>query len=441
MCPRFKIVFFVLAFGWAAPLYPNALDDYINALREVAHPVEGESDLKPLLERIGERKLILLGEASHGTSEFYAWRSKISRRLIEENGISFVAVEGDWAALQDLNRWVTQPVAPEQDRRVSEILEDFDRWPSWLWANREIVEFAQWLRAYNKERPEDQRVGFFGIDVYGWEKSLDALLAKLESVDEDLHSELSSLYREFSRYRGDNARYARAAFAFATSAPEEVPRALKRLRENRDILVDALGEESYFFAEQHALVIQNAEAHIRKMPESGAASWNTRAAHFKKTVARLLEFRGAEARGIVWAHNTHVGDARGTPMPAQGQTNIGRLARDRWGDEVFILGFSTYQGGVVAGSAWESPRETMTVPPAQPKSLDYALHNTGHPQALFFLNDLPADHVLAQTVGQRAIGVVYNPAQEAGNYVPTRTPLRYDALLFISETHPLTPLH
>ncbi len=436
-----RILFCSLLLSGTAPVYSNPLDDYVAALKEIAHPVSDKADLNPLLEQIGERRLILLGEASHGTSEFYTWRGKISRRLIEEKRISFIAVEGDWAALHRLNRWVTEPDSPEQDKPVAEILETFDRWPQWLWANLEIVALAEWLREYNREQPENQRVGFFGIDVYGWEESLDALLAKIERADAALHSELTTLYRDFSRYRGDTARYARAAFAYATSAPDEVPAALDLLRENRESLIESLGETGYFLAEHYALVIKNAEAHIREMAEDQAASWNTRAGHFKKTVARLLEVRGEDSRGIVWAHNTHVGDARATPMPAQGQTNIGRLARERWGDEVFILGFSTYQGEVVAGSAWESPMEIMPVPPAQPGSLDQALRLTEHDIALFLFSDVPADSILSEPIGQRAIGVVYDPDQEAANYVPTRAPLRYDALLFLAETHALSPLH
>ncbi len=422
-------------------MYSNALDEYVAALKQIAHPVSDKADLDPLLEKIGERRLVLLGEASHGTSEFYTWRGKISRRLIEEKGITFIAVEGDWAALHRLNRWVTETDSPEQDKPVTQILEGFDRWPQWLWANREIVALAEWLREYNREQPQDRRVGFFGIDVYGWEESLDALLAKTENADADLHSELTTLYRDFSRYRGDTARYARAAFAYATSAPDDVPAALELLRENRESLIESLGENAYFFAEHYALVIKNAEAHIREMAEDQAASWNARARHFKKTVARLLEFHGDDSRGIVWAHNTHVGDAGATPMSAQGQTNIGRLARERWGDDVFILGFSTYRGEVVAGSAWDNPLEIMPVPPAQPGSLDHALRLTEHDTALFLFGDVPAGSILTEPIGQRAIGVVYNPDQETANYVPTRAPLRYDALLFLAETHPLNPLH
>ncbi len=425
----------------ASPFWALAEDPYVQAMAELARPVEVSGDLDALVEAAGERRVVLLGEASHGTSEFYTWRAEISRRLIEEMGFRFVAVEGDWADLYRLNQLLRDASHENNGDAIRNLLRSFDRWPRWLWANEETAEMAEWLARHNRQRQPEERAGFYGIDVYGWENAMDTLLEKIEETGVEWLGELEALYRDFNRYRHDTEGYARAAFAFASSAHEDVGEALNLIRENRTDLERTLGAEGYFVAEQHALVIVNAEAHIRGMAESQAESWNARARHFKKTVARLLEHHGEEARAVVWAHNTHVGDARATPMTVQGQINIGQLARQRWGDDVFILGFATRRGEIVAGRTWEAEPEVLPLPDAQPGSIDVALGTGDHSRALLMFDGIGEDSPLFGIRGHRAVGVVYQPEREAAQYVPTVLPRRYDALFFIDETTPLSPLH
>jgi erythromycin esterase len=426
-----------------ALLCPVALDarsadaEWLEAIKQVTAPLKTPADLDPVIEAGGATRVVLLGEASHGTSEFYTWRAKISQRLIAEKKFSFIAVEGDWASIHRLNRYV-KGLDDADDARA--ILRQFDRWPLWMWANEEVAELAEWMRAYNKDRPLSQRAGFYGIDVYGWENSIQAVVEYLRDASPELARRVQTLYGAFALHRSDASSYARAV-ARGDSSQREVAQVVELLRKEREKL-ESQNAAAYFAAKQNALVVQNAEAHVRKMSRPGPDSWNARARHMKLTVARLKEFYGEGARAIVWAHNTHIGDARATPMAQFEQVNIGQLARERWGDEaVFLLGFATHRGEVLAGRAWGAPRVTMPVPPAQAGSVESILNQLQTERALLTFRNAEIPKVLEQVRGHRAIGVLYNPEREAGNYVPTRLPRRYDALIFLAETKPLRPLH
>jgi erythromycin esterase len=407
------------------------------ALRKLARPLVTDKDLDPLLAAMGGARLVLLGEASHGTSEFYTWRDRISRRLIAEKGFAFLVVEGDWASLQALDRYVK---GQEDYRSAREVLRKLDRWPQWMWANEEVAALAEWLRAHNQKLPPAKRVGFHGMDVYGWENSLRGVAHHLRELCPDLTEQIESLYAGLARHQGDASSYARAA-TMGRSHQAEVRKAVELLREHRERLED-VDAAAYFAAKQNAMVVKYAEAHVREMAYPGANSWNTRVRHMELTTVRLKEKYGEDARGIVWAHNTHIGDARATAMAAQQMVNIGQLARERWGDAaVFLLGFATHRGEVLAGRHWGGPRETMRVPPAPAGSVEAALNELDHPEALLVFRGADTPPVLRQVRGHRAIGVIYHPEREAGNYVPTILPQRYDALIFLAETTPLRPLH
>ncbi len=403
------------------------------ALKEIALPFEG--DLSPLVEAVGGRKVVLLGEASHGTSEYYRLRAEISRRLIAEHGFRFVAVEGDWKAIHQLHRYVMHEIHPEGGARG--IMLGFRRWPEWMWANEETEALVEWMRAHNASLPPEARAGMHGIDVYGFEPLFEALPALAAKLDEGLAADLRRRLECFAPYKADMGGYARAAARGFAPCQAAVGLVLESVRERHRELD---GFEALHF-KQMAWVLQNAESHFRTMPRGGAASWNYRANHFFDTVRRLMEFHGEGAKGIVWAHNTHIGDARATDMVRLGQVNIGELARRHWGrDEVALVGFGTYRGTLIAGRQWGAPRELMRKPPAPAGTLEHWMHQIGPGNWWFRLRE--GAEVLKAPLGHRAAGVVYQPMNEfPGNYVPTRLSERYDYFLFFEETQALRPLH
>ncbi len=429
----------VVAMALSAPAYGD--EDTVEALRALAEPLESPADLDSLVEAIGDRRFVLLGEASHGTAEFYEWRAAISQRLIEEEGFDFIAVEGDWALIQRLNRYVKDlPGAAESAR---EVLLTFDRWPLWMWANETIVDLAEWLREHNQDLPEDERVGLHGIDVYNMERSLEKALAYLHETDSDVAEAAAEHYDCMAPFAHQPQAYAQALAQGMTPCAEPIAAVMDLFREHGAAWREA-EPRAYFEAEQNAFVVKNAERHYRGMVEGPNVAWNTRARHFHQTVERLGEYHGEGARGIVWAHNTHVGDARATDMADDGRENIGQLMRETHGaDNVFLLGFSTHRGAVLAGPQWEGPMEEMEAPPGVEGSYEDLLNQLDMEQALLFFAEADAETgPLAARRGHRAIGVVYQPAMEhLGNYVPTVLPARYDALIYIEETRALDALH
>lgn len=415
----------------------------IEAIVELAHPLEDAGDLDPLMEWIGDRRIVLLGESTHGTADFYQWRDTISRRLIAEKGFRFIAVEGDWAACHRINAHVKGLPGAEPDARA--LLASFDRWPTWLWANEETLALVEWLRAHNADLPPARRVGFYGIDLYGVRESLDTLIAHLRDTDPEGAALAEAVDACLRPFWPALQAYGRAAGAGAADCSGAVARLARHLAAAEPDAADAR-YKAWFNAKRNAAVIRGAEAHFRAMGDPAQSSWNVRVAHFLETVDRLMDFKGADAKGIVWAHNTHIGDARATAMSAHGSQNIGQLLRQGHGaGAVFAVGFGTHAGRVVAARAWEASRETMRVPPGVPGSVEDLMRRAaGRMERPRFLLRLGPDHwhgPLAALRGHRAIGVTYQPEQEAGNYVPTRLAQRYDAFIFIGETGPLRPIH
>jgi erythromycin esterase len=418
------------------------IDEVVRALGPLAHPLGGDRSLDPLLERIGDARYVLLGEATHGTHEFYSWRARITRRLIEEKGFSFVAVEGDWPDCERINAYVK--LAPGAPPGAFESLDAFERWPTWMWANRDVLEFVSWLRAHNERLTPAARVGFYGLDVYSLWESMDEVVRYLGRVDPAAADRAKRAYECFAPYGEAAEQYAWAATLAPPGCEDEVARVLAglRARAGRCEYADG-GREALFHAEQNALVAKNAEAYYRAMVASGVASWNVRDGHMAETLDRLMHFHGPGAKAVVWEHNTHIGDARHTDMADEGQVNVGQLARERHGDEgVVLVGFSTYEGTVIAGDAWGAPMRAMAVPPAREGSHEDAMHRLGRGDALFLFDDRATAPALLEPRGHRAIGVVYRPAFERyGNYVPTVLPRRYDALLYVERSRALEPLH
>lgn len=426
----------VLTLSLGSPSLLGEPDEIESYLRARSVPLATPADLDPLLERIGDARVVLLGEASHGTSEYYTWRAAISQRLIAEKGFSFIAVEGDWPSCYEVNRYIRG--LPGAAVSAEAALASFQRWPPWMWGNRETADLAEWLAAANRERPADRQVGFYGIDVYSLPESLGEVLAYARMHAPDLLEPLQASYDCLLAFADDPQSYARHTRTGRHCA-EQALAALELLRGHAERLREE-NPRAFFAAKQNAHVVKRAEMHYRAMADPAANSWNKRAEHMTETLVRLLDEYGPDARGIVWGHNTHIGDARATDMARAGMVNIGQQARERFGaEQVVAVGFTTHRGRVLAGRRWGGDMETLTIPPAQPGSIEDIYHRLGEERLLSIFDDqVPAG--LRVPLGNRAVGVVFNPETEERNYVPTRLAERYDAFVFLAETTPLRVL-
>ena len=414
-------------------------------------PLNDARDLDPLLDRIGDARYVLLGEASHGTSEYYTWRAELSKRLIREKGFSFIAVEGDWPDCYRVNRYAKN--YPDSGVDAREVLHAFERWPTWMWANEEIVELVEWIRRYNDQRrlPDERKVGFYGLDVYSLWDSMRAVVEYLERLDPELAAGAKRAYRCFEPYGEDEQEYARATYLVPTSCEDEAILVLRALRSRAPEYAQD-GREAYFNAEQNAFVAKNAELYYRTMVRGGSASWNVRDQHMVDTLDRLMahhERSNPATKAIVWEHNTHIGDARFTNMTNAGMINVGQLVRQAHGDDgVVLVGFGSHRGTVIAGEEWGAPMRRMRVPHARSESWESVMHeatiDANRDASLLVFGDGQDGGIagLDEPIAHRAIGVVYDPNHERwGNYVPTIVPGRYDAFIYIDETQALKPLH
>jgi len=410
----------------------------IEEITRLSRVVTDASDLDPLIERIGEARFVLIGEASHGTAEFYRWRAELTKRLIAERGFGFVAVEGDWPDCFEVNCWVKCRTGQDLDSRA--VLTGFERWPTWMWANTEVAEFVSWLRDHN--RASAANVGFYGLDVYSLWESIDRILRYLRDEHPDDLGAAQQALACFAPYGEDPQRYAHAT----RFVPEGCERqAIGLLADLRRMTREGTSSESDFDALQNSEVVAGAERYYRAMIRGDGESWNVRDCHMADTLDRLLEHHGPTSKVVVWEHNTHVGDARATDMAAAGMVNVGQIVRQRHAaDGVVLVGFSSYEGTVTAAPQWGARLQRMTVPPARPDSHEALLHQLGaaDPLLLIFPEDRGGDWLAARR-GHRAIGVVYDPRRDPyGNWVPTVMGGRYDALIHIDRTaalHPLQP--
>ncbi|MBP1966803.1 erythromycin esterase family protein [Paenibacillus aceris] len=415
----------------------NIQEAIVEQIKQQAVPLTTPQDLDALLEAIGDKKYVLLGEATHGTSEFYTLRTELTRKLIETKGFSFIAVEGDWPSCYEVNRYVKQYKDAKPNTR--EVLEGFNRWPTWMWANEEVGALVDWLKQHNADKPIEQRVGFYGLDVYSLWESLDEIERYLQEKGTPEQLALArSAFECFDSYDKEGQNYGVSAAFYGESCKDEVVKLLKELHAKR-VRYDE-DSEAALSAELNALVAVNAEDYYRTMVRHDAESWNIRDRHMTEALRRLAQHHGPDAKVIVWEHNTHIGDARATDMQADGMVNVGQLVREAHGEaDVFAIGFGTYRGTVIAAKAWGEPVATMQVPAAQPGSWEELMHRAGaHDQILLLRKE---DPVLGHEVlGHRAIGVVYRPAYERGNYVPSVMARRYDAFVHVDESHALRPL-
>lgn len=399
--------------------------------------LERPEDLDRLLDEIGDARYVLLGEASHGTAEYYTWRAEISKRLIQEKGFTLIGVEGDWPDIYRLNQYIQGSL--EHGTTATEVLQQMDRWPTWMWANEEVAALGEWLHSYNQSQEANQQVGFYGIDVYSLWDSMEEVLAYLEEEDAAAAQTARDALDCFASYNQDEWAYANAALSEDKRCADELAAVLTAVQEHA--AAQPAGDEAAFNAVQNALVAVNAERYFTTATHSNTESWNVRDRHMMETINRLVEHRGNEAKIIVWEHNTHVGDARATDMAHAGMVNVGQLAREQHTDEgVYVVGFGSYEGTVIAASQWEGQMQVMEVPAARSGSWEAFLHGIEPANKIVFLEELKGKSSFTSPIGHRAIGVAYNSAAEQHNYVPSILPERYDAFVFIDKTNALQPL-
>jgi erythromycin esterase-like protein len=402
-----------------------------------SYPLRNEKDLDILLNEIGDARVVLLGEASHGTSEYYTWRAAISRRLIQEKNFNFIAVEGEWADSYRVNNFIKGE--KKDSAAVVSLLRQYNRWPTWMWGNYEVASLVGWLNTYNQDKTGLAKAGFYGLDVYCLWESMAELMPYLKN-DPSLAKAAQKVHTCFQPFSADAQQYALAVAEASADCSTETNRLWKAMQKTP--IDNPADKEARFVAEQNALVALNAERYYRAMVSSNAESWNIRDRHMAQTLKRLLDLHGASSKAIIWEHNTHVGDARYTDMAKGGMVNVGQLARKEYGEEnVYIVGFGSYSGSVIAADEWGAPMKRMPVPQATKGSWEYMLHELSAANKIILSKDIQDNKILKKTIGHRAIGVVYNPRVEhLGNYVPSTIPKRYDAFLYIDQTQALHPI-
>lgn len=404
-----------------------------------ARPLNSAGDLDALIEEIGDARIVLLGEASHGTHEYYTWRATISKRLIEEKDFSLIAVEGDWPDCFRINRFIKG--RDDEGATAVDVLKSFRRWPTWMWANWEIVAFAEWLRRHNKGVSErSRRVGFYGLDVYSLWESMELIVHYLRKEDPSAAKVAVQALRCFEPYE-EGQDYARAMLQLSPHCQDEVLALLTEVRKRSSRYDHDL--EAALNTEMNARVIANAEKYYRSMVSFRDESWNVRDTHMADTLNLLMKYHGKKSKAIVWEHNTHVGDARFTDMRDEGLVNVGQLLREQHAkkDGVYVVGFASYEGTVIAGRMWGGKMQEMEMPPAVESSVEELLHREFHRDTLMLFDDKAESEELSRPLPHRAIGVVYHPESERGNYVPSQMTSRYDALIYLERSKALHPLH
>jgi erythromycin esterase-like protein len=421
---------------------------YLENIRKAVRPLTGAPhDYDPLLDRIGDAKFVLIGEASHGTHEFYQQRAEITKRLIQEKQFRAVAAEADWPDAYRVNRFVR---GYPGDSEAVEALGDFRRFPTWMWRNADVLDFVGWLRQYNDQLASDQsKVGFYGLDLYSLYASMEAVLRYLAKVDPEAARRARYRYSCFEHFQEDVQRYGYAAeFGLAPSCENAVIEQLLELQRRaaeyaqRDGRVAA---DEFFFTEQNARLVRNAEEYYRSMFRGRVSSWNLRDQHMSDTLDALSDHLAdprAPAKIVVWAHNSHLGDARATEMADRGELNLGQLTRDRYGRDAVLVGFSTYSGTVTAASDWDSPAERKRVRPALSTSYEALFHKISVPACLVVVNDGSRRLIeLAEPLLERAIGVIYRPDTErASHYFTARLSEQFDAVIHFDITRAVEPL-
>ena len=419
-----------------------------DVVREAAHPLAGEiDDYDPLMKLIGDAPLVLIGEASHGTHEFYRERAQITKRLIKEKGFTAVAVEADWPDAYRVNRYV-RGVSTDADAVAA--LSGFKRFPAWMWRNADVLDFVGWLRTHNDDLPASAtKVGFYGLDLYSLHTSIEAVLDYLDRIDPEAAQRARARYACFDHFGKDEQAYGYATgLGISDSCEDEVVSQLLEIYKNsaeyawRD---GRFAPDEHFYATQNARLVMNAERYYRSMFRGRVSSWNLRDAHMVETLESLHAFLGtqnAHSKIVVWEHNSHLGDARATRMGQEGEWNVGQLVREWHPGDAILVGFTTYEGTVTAASNWDAPAERKLVRPALKNSYEALFHDVGIPRFLLtFRNTEHTTAALREPLLERAIGVIYRPETErASHYFQARLSAQFDAVLHFDETRAVEPL-
>jgi erythromycin esterase-like protein/predicted phosphoribosyltransferase len=426
---------------------PSESGDPVPVIRRHAIALPGgPGDYDALIDGIGDARIVMIGEATHGTHEFYRERALITRRLIEEKGFAGVAAEADWPDAYRVNRYVRGTGA---DDDAVESLSDFGRFPMWMWRNADVLEFIGWLRAHNDTQPADRRAGFYGLDLYSLRASIEAVLVYLAKVDPNAARRARARYGCFDQFGDEMQKYGYAAsLGLSPTCHREVLAELVELQRRRAEYASRDGRvaaDDFFFAAQNARLVRNAEEYYRTMFLGRAESWNLRDQHMAQTVQELLAFldqRQKGARLVLWAHNSHLGDARATEMGQSGELNVGQLVREHFGAAAVNVGFTTHTGTVTAASEWDGPPERKQVRPSLAGSYERLFHETGIPR---FLLALRRDQALASALSgphlERAIGVLYIPNTERqSHYSRARLADQFDFVIHIDQTRAVEPL-
>ncbi len=439
-----RFVPLVGAEGWAAPGKRTAKapdGELAQALRDSSEKFTSieDVDLEPMLRRIGDARVVLLGEATHGTSEFYLMRQRITRELIERRGFSFVAIEGDWPDAARIDHYVRHRAVPSSEWTA------FARFPTWMWRNREVREFVDWLRTHNSRVEPGDRVAFHGLDLYSLYHSIRSVLDYLDRVDPAAAGVARRRYGCLTPWQSDPAEYGQATLRGQYQTCErEVASMLEDLLKKRLAYAEHDGER-FLDAVQNARLVANAERYYRTMYYGSRASWNLRDSHMFETLTNLLKFHGPQGRAIVWAHNSHVGDSAATEMSARDEYNIGHLCRSEFGALAYSVGFGTNAGTVAAATNWDEPMLVKPVRPALAGSYERLCHDTGDRRFLLPLRGLGSTSPLAgllQPRLERAIGVIYRPETELqSHYFEAVLPRQFDEYVWFDESKAVTPIH
>jgi erythromycin esterase-like protein len=414
-----------------------------NLVKEHAHVLTGTTDdYKPLLDLIGDSNFVLLGEASHGTHEFYASRAKITKQLIREKGFNAIAVEADWPDAYRVNRFIRER---SSDEEAIEALEDFKRFPTWMWRNADVLNLVGWLREYNGHHaPAYGKVGWYGLDLYSLFRSMEAVLQFLDKVDAEAAARARARYACFDHYSDNSQAYGYAASTGRSKACEGA--VMDQLMElSKQAGRYAKGDlDEFFYAQQNARLVRNAEEYYRTMFEGHVDSWNLRDRHMMETLEHLvahLKARVSKAKIIIWAHNSHLGDARATQMGELGELNLGQLVRQQYPGDAFLVGYTTYSGTVTAASDWDQPPERKRVRPALRGSYESIFHDVDLPRFFVSMRNHQIEEALSSQRLERAIGVVYRPETErASHYFNSSLSGQFDAVLHFDETRAVEPL-
>lgn len=412
----------------------------VRNLADAAEPFSSieAADLNPLMERIGAARIVLLGEATHGTSEFYLMRERITRDLIVKKGFGFIAIEADWPDAARVDHYVRHFRYPPSEWTA------FARFPTWMWRNVEVRDFVEWLREHNGTVERNKRVAFHGLDLYSLYDSIRSVLAYLDEVDPESAKVARERYGCLTPWQRDPATYGHAALTGSYRTCEaDVVRTLTDLLAKRRVYAEHDGER-FLDAEQNARLVADAERYYRIMYFGARASWNLRDRHMFETLKNLLAFHGNDSKAVVWAHNSHVGNAAATEMAARGEYNIGQLCRNEFGDQAYLIGFGTHSGTVAAASEWDGPMEVKKVRPSLSGSYEQLCHATRLARFTLRLRDrgeLCGPKRLGKERLERAIGVIYRPETElASHYFQAKLPQQFDEYVWFDDTRAVTPL-